>query len=537
MSGQVSARALQRIVRPIQASTLRLHASCRSFSAAASEHKPLTLSEFDSLLKAPASAESAQIPPHPSTVLPLSSPLRANPHLSLIKPGLSAALIDAISGMENKVASLVSGESMYVGKAAALNPGGAKRANTAFGKRRGDSDSIKAGLQRLGMAVSTDTVAPGAAGGKRINFQPETLKQVARTVSTGMSQPAKAAIQATVALRLREQHERTKRDTIVRLAEAVRASAGRSSESGETLSRVQSLAIARFLLQQHAARVVDVKTGAPVRLSRDAMDVKAASAARIHHELADMPFVMAKPVATPLPEAPASVPTPSDIREALEAHRPALQASLRAVRLKQRSAAAINSTAQMAEDDAAAFLTWMEDEKASDDALLTQLQADGATKEELSELQRIMDERAAERRAAAAAGNYELMRAERFGQAIPADVTSVNHSVLGADARLTLTQDDAKRAFVSWMASQDRREKAFLQLCTQASLDLAELRDIKNRIEQNRRLRSSALRRGDVYIRWVSLLSRGYDLQVLQPGDAEAAAVAGGGAFQDIEED
>jgi 16S rRNA (cytosine1402-N4)-methyltransferase len=472
-------------------------------------------------------ARAHAAPPSPASVLPLPPPTGAasrDTKGSVIRPGIAAALVDAIAGMENKVGTLITREQMFIGKASALNAGGGQVKR----RRPAAAGTLRHALDVLGMAPSSATVAPGAAGGKRVNFQPETLKQVARTLSNGQTPAARAGIQATVALRLREQAERQRRDTVVKLADSVRASAGRSSESGEPLSRVQSLAIARYMLQQHEVNEGRPAAASTARPSRDAQDRRAARWVTNQFGLASEPFVLTKPAPVPTVSSPAAV---QSLKEAFgEAHRSSLVQALRAARLRQRAAASASSSADRAAAEKNAFTAWAAEEAEMDAQLEMELTAEGAAEEDLILLRELHAERAAARKTALASGNYQSLPKDGFP--LPADVTSLDHPVLGQEAKATLTRDDARRAFVSWMSSEDRREKGFLSDCVAAAVGVQDLADVKARIEQNRKLRSTALRRGDLYLKWSALLARGYD-PLVRRGEEKGSD----GALQDLDED
>lgn len=522
-------------------------------------------------------AVSKAAPPHPASILPLPPRLGAEGGARAgaggaagasgagsrtgvtamaaaavgrggVRPGLAAALVDAIGGAEAKVASILTRERVFMGKAAALNPGGAP----AKRRKRGDAGSLRVALEAVGMAPSGATVAPGAAGGKRVNFQPETLRQVARALAQGQPPAAKAAIASVVSLRLREQEEREKRERAVALADAMRASAGRSAETGAPLTRAQALALARYMLAKAGSEGLRSTGGmSGGRAAREAAERRLAVDVTAGAGLMEAPFVLTRSVARqdgsaavpPLVDVPhpssaaaipgaaavVSAPSPAPgLRDAFaEPGRAALAQAAGAARGRARLAAAGEAeTARNTARDAVA--RGQDAEAAAAEAELeAALVADGAAPEEVAALREVHASLRAAREGSTTA----------LGVALPEPMGSgaASHPVLGADARITMTRDDARRAFVAWMAGQDRLEKAFLAAAVDAGSAAPDLAAVRARVEGNRRLRLGLLRRGDVFTTWGRLAASGYDTLVLLPGGDDAAAAASGAELRDID--
>lgn len=490
-----------------------------------------------------AAAAAAMPPPHPSHLFPLPPPTGAasrSTAASRIRPGLAMALREVLTGTEAKVATLISRSPMYVGKAAALNPGGLSPRR----RKRGAPGSLREGMEAIGALPSTITVAPGAAGGKRFNFQPETLRQVARTLANNQSTEGRAAINAVVTLRLGEQADRARRDGMIALAEVIRTAGGRHSSTGALLNRAQSLAIARYLLQKHEAEEVDSPFTAS--LSRDAADIQAVKEAMTAAKLPSPPFVMAHPHEAPL--RPDAVPWANGLRQAFdEEARFELEAALKSVRQRIRNAAlqaeaaaeqaaasASESREGRREDEAAQFAVWMAEIEGHEAAVVEDLAANGCDLVQIAAVQEVFAEARAARVAAAAEGNYSMMHAG-WGAGVPVGAT-IDDPVLGADARSTTTLDDARRQYVAWMTSQDRREKAFISACSDVTLGGAELSIVRGKVDVNRKLRNACLRRSDFYVTWRQMLERGYDATVLVP-EGQEEEEGGTATYQTIDED
>jgi len=468
-----------------------------------------------------------------------------------VRPGLAAALVDSIGGAEAKVASILTRERVYLGKAAALNPGGAPPKR----RKRAEAGSLREALAVVGMAPSSATVAPGAAGGKRVNFQPETLRQVARALAMGLPPAAKAAIASVVSLRLREQEERERREATVALADAMRASAGRSAETGAQLSWAQALALSRHMLAKQAGGPgggAGAGGAGGARAAREAGERRLARDVTTGAGLVEPPFVLTRALprrdggdvpllvdvphassAAAIPGAAAAVtgrnPAPG-LREAFaEPGRAALAHSAAAARGRARAAAAGATEVARAAAREASSRVRDGDTAAEEVELEAELAAAGAEEADLAVVREVHAALAAAR-----TGGSSTTPTITLPTSVGADTPGV--PVLGADARITMTRDDARRAFVAWMAGQDAMEKAFMEAAVAGGPQPARPADGRARVAGNRRIRLGILRRGDVFLTWGRLATLGYDTLVLLPGaDDAGAAAASGTELRDID--